>query len=57
MRLPKKMCRGATKSHPYTSSHLGNRIEVIQSKANQIIYTPSAQCSVVKLIVISRQAN
>ncbi|WP_257722503.1 hypothetical protein [Sporosarcina psychrophila] len=28
-----KVCRDATKSHPYTSRHLGNRIEVIQSKA------------------------
>ena len=28
-----KVCRDATKSHPYT--HLGNRIEVIQSKAKQ----------------------
>ncbi len=24
------MCRDVTKSHPYTSRHLGNRIEVVQ---------------------------
>ena len=31
--ITEKMCRDATKSHPYTSRHLGNGIEVIQSKA------------------------
>ena len=33
--ITEKMCRDATKSHPYTSRHLDNRIEVIQSKAIQ----------------------
>ena len=44
-----KMCRDATKSHPYTSRHPGNCIEVIQSKAIQKCnYTRSTQC-VIKL--------
>ncbi|WP_421101765.1 hypothetical protein ACOKXV_17575 [Sporosarcina psychrophila] len=33
--ITEKMCRNATKSHSYTSRHLGNRIEVVQSKAIQ----------------------
>ncbi|WWS88386.1 hypothetical protein V6B14_01395 [Sporosarcina psychrophila] len=33
--ITEKKCRDATKSHPYTSRHLGNRIEVVQSKAIQ----------------------
>ncbi len=38
--INEKMRRDATKSHPYASRHLGNRIEVIQSKAIQMqLYT------------------
>ncbi|WP_438297002.1 hypothetical protein [Sporosarcina sp. FA15] len=33
--ITEKMCRNAMKSHSYTSRHLGNRIEVVQSKAIQ----------------------
>ncbi|AMQ07497.1 hypothetical protein AZE41_17010 [Sporosarcina psychrophila] len=40
--ITEKMCRDATKSHPYTSRHLGNRIEVVQSKVIQIYCTRSA---------------
>ena len=34
--ITEKMYRDATKSHPYTSRHLDNRIVVIQSKHTKI---------------------
>ncbi|MEK4404101.1 hypothetical protein MKZ26_06585 [Sporosarcina sp. FSL K6-6792] len=34
--ITEKICRDATKSYPYISSHLGNRTEVIPSKAIQM---------------------
>ncbi|WP_255485300.1 hypothetical protein [Sporosarcina sp. BP05] len=33
--ITEKMCRDVTESHPYTSRHLGNRIEVVQSNEIQ----------------------
>ncbi len=41
--ITEKICRDATKSHPYISRHLDNGIVVVQSKCN---YTRSAQCMI-----------
>lgn len=38
--ITEKMCRNATKSHPYTLRYLGTGIGVVQSKAT-VLGTPS----------------
>jgi hypothetical protein len=40
--ITEKISRDAKKSHPYLSRHLGNGIEVVQSKATESNYTSSA---------------